>query len=86
MCAGKLIVDTKFTQATGKPPVLMSGMTPTTSMLGIDLVSACSNGGYHCEFAGGGLPLPNYTYQKFEELRKAQDPGTQHAFLEPFLA
>ena len=42
----------------------------------IDLVSACSNGGYHCEFAGGGLPLPNYTYQKFEELRQAQDLGT----------
>ena len=53
----------------------MSGMTPTTSMLGIDLVSACSNGGYHCEFAGGGLPLPNYTYDKFSELQAAQDPG-----------
>jgi enoyl reductase-like protein len=37
--------------------------------------SACSNGGYHCEFAGGGLPLPNYTYTKFAELQEAQDPG-----------
>ena len=45
-------------------------------MVQIDLVSACSNGGYHCEFAGGGLPLPNYTYQKFEELRQAQNSGT----------
>ena len=60
-CDGKIIVDTKFTKAMGKPPVLMSGMTPTTSLLGTDLVAACENGGYHAEFAGGGLPTVRFS-------------------------
>ena len=59
----------------GKPPVFMSGMTPTTSSLGVDLCAACANSGYHCEFAGGGLPLPQYMYEKFDELRAKQEDG-----------
>ena len=51
-CDGKMIVDTKFSQATGKPPVLMSGMTPTTSMLGVSLLlrtleHVLESGSYH---------------------------------------
>ena len=48
-------------------------MLQTTSILGVDLCAACANAGYHCEFAGGGLPLPKYMYAKFEELVSKQD-------------
>jgi fatty acid synthase subunit beta len=74
-CDGKVIVNTRFTEALGKPPVLMSGMTPTTSLLGVDLVAACANGGYHAEFAGGGLPTAEINYEKFDELVAKQDAG-----------
>jgi fatty acid synthase subunit beta len=72
---GKLVLHTKFTELTGKPPCIMSGMTPTTSVNGLDLVAACGNGGYHGELAGGGLPLPDYARQAVNDLVVKQDPG-----------
>eukprot|EP01052_Picozoa_sp_SAG31_P039234 SAG31_NODE_5400_length_2559_cov_2.225610_2_plen_148_part_00 len=50
-------------------------MTPTTSLLGTDLVAACENAGYHAEFAGGGLPTAEIIYRKFDELVAKQNPG-----------
>lgn len=43
---------TRFTELTGKPPVLLAGMTPTTVDPGI--VAAAANAGYWAELAGGG--------------------------------
>lgn len=42
---GKVILSTRFTDVVGKPACIMSGMTPTTSTNGLDLVAACANGG-----------------------------------------
>jgi fatty acid synthase subunit beta len=48
---GQMYLQTKFTRVTGKPPVMVAGMTPTTSHG--DFVAACMNAGYYCELAGG---------------------------------
>lgn len=42
---GKMVLNTRFTEVVGKPPCIMSGMTPTTSTNGLELVAACGNGG-----------------------------------------
>jgi len=73
---GQILVDTKFTRLTGKPPVILPGMTPTTSFHGIDLVAACNSAGFHGELAAGGLPLPEYFTAKVSELVAKQPPGT----------
>ncbi|PJM74581.1 type I polyketide synthase [Bifidobacterium simiarum] len=45
-------VRTKFTELTGKAPVLLAGMTPTT--VEPEIVAAAANAGYWAELAGGG--------------------------------
>ncbi|TYZ64727.1 hypothetical protein PybrP1_002858 [[Pythium] brassicae (nom. inval.)] len=50
---GKL--ENKFTRVFKKPPVVVGGMNPTTSVRGVDLVAAITNAGFSCELAGGGM-------------------------------
>ncbi|RAL03127.1 beta subunit of fatty acid synthase [Aspergillus ibericus CBS 121593] len=50
--ANKVIVQTKFSELLGLPPIMVAGMTPTT--VPWDFVSATMNAGYHIEIAGGG--------------------------------
>ncbi|WP_423734829.1 fatty acid synthase subunit beta domain-containing protein [Bifidobacterium primatium] len=45
-------VRTAFSDLTGKPPVLLAGMTPTT--VDPEIVAAAANAGYWAELAGGG--------------------------------
>ena len=45
-------VRTAFTELTGKAPVLLAGMTPTT--VEPEIVAAAANAGYWAELAGGG--------------------------------
>ena len=45
-------IETAFTRLTGKPPVLLAGMTPTT--VDPEIVAAAANAGYWAELAGGG--------------------------------
>ena len=45
-------VLTKFSKLTGKAPVLLAGMTPTT--VEPEIVAAAANAGYWAELAGGG--------------------------------
>ena len=73
---GRVLVDTLWTRLTGKPPIIMPGMTPTTSFYGIDLVAACNAAGFHGELAAGGLPLPEYFTAKVRELVAKQPAGT----------
>ena len=74
-CDGRVILNTKFSREIGKPPVLMPGMTPTTSFYGIDLVAACTNAGYAGELAAGGLPRPEIFRAKIDELVSKLEPG-----------
>lgn len=48
---GKQVV-TSFTRLTGRAPILLAGMTPTT--VDAELVAAAANAGYWAEMAGGG--------------------------------
>ena len=68
-------IDTKFSRLVGKPPVIVAGMTPTTSFHGVELVAAALNAGYHAEFAAGGLSRPHIFRNKVEELTASISPG-----------
>ena len=72
---GMSFIDSKFTRLVGKPPVMMAGMTPTTSLNGLDLVAACSNAGFHCELAAGGLPTPEIFKSAIISLLEKLHPG-----------
>lgn len=58
---GQIVVDTKFSRLTGRSPVVLAGMTPTT--VEPDIVAAAANAGYWVELAGGG----QVTEQVFED-------------------
>ncbi len=51
---GRRHLDTRYTRLTGRPPVILAGMTPTT--VDAPIVAAAANAGYMAELAGGGQP------------------------------
>jgi len=52
----KTLLDTKLSRITGKSPIIVAGMTPTTA--NEQIVIAFTNAGYQGEFAGGGQARP----------------------------
>ena len=71
-------LDTKYTRATGRPPVILAGMTPTTVDAGI--VAAAANAGYMAELAGGGQPDRRTFALRVEELAELLEPGREVVF------
>jgi hypothetical protein len=84
--SGKIILDTKFSRITGKPPIMVAGMTPTTAHE--DLVAAFTNSGYHGELAGyvflgnirinsnrGGQATEKIFRERVDNLVKLLKPG-----------
>ncbi|CAH0517169.1 unnamed protein product [Peronospora belbahrii] len=71
--SGKLC--NRFTRVLNKPPVMVAGMTPTTSLEGIDLVAAIQNAGFHGELAAGGLSRPNIFEDAVNKLVSKIKPG-----------
>ena len=49
---GTVKLSTKFTRLTGRSPILLAGMTPTT--VDAKIVAAAANAGHWAELAGGG--------------------------------
>ncbi|MBF6248446.1 acyltransferase domain-containing protein, partial [Nocardia elegans] len=49
---GRIVVETAFTRLTGRSPILLAGMTPTT--VDAKIVAAAANAGHWAELAGGG--------------------------------
>lgn len=70
-----VLVDNRWTRALGKPPIMVAGMTPTTSYNGIHLVAAVSNAGFHVELAAGGLPRPSIFREKVRQVTSLLQPG-----------
>ena len=70
-----LLLDTAYTRLTGRPPVLVGGMTPTTSLLGGPLVAACLRAGFTAELAAGGLPRPSIFRESVAALHALLPPG-----------
>lgn len=84
---GRIVVETAFTRLTGRSPILLAGMTPTTVDAGI--VAAAANAGHWAELAGGGQVTEPIFADRVEELQQLLHPGRQvqfnSLFLDPYL-
>ena len=68
-------METKWTRRLKMPCVMIAGMTPTTSLNGVNLVAAAANAGYWAELAGGGLPRAHIFRERVEMLCSKLNPG-----------
>ena len=75
---GRVHLDTAYTRATGRPPVILAGMTPTT--VDAPIVAAAANAGYMTELAGGGQPDRRTFELRVEELSELLEPGREVVF------
>ena len=71
-------LDNRYVRATGQPPVILPGMTPTTSDAGI--VAAAANAGFTAELAGAGQADATTFARRMDELRELLEPGAEVAF------
>ncbi|QBJ95111.1 DUF1729 domain-containing protein [Rhodococcus sp. ABRD24] len=84
---GRLGVETTFTKLTGRSPILLAGMTPTT----VDpaIVAAAANAGHWAELAGGGQVTEQIFADNVEGLKGLLEPGRavqfNSMFLDPYL-
>ena len=80
--AGDKLV-TKFSELTGKPPVLLAGMTPTT--VDPEIVAAAANAGYWAELAGGGQVTAEVFDRHVAELERELEEGRTIEFNAMFM-
>ncbi|MGA8987395.1 fatty acid synthase subunit beta domain-containing protein [Aeromicrobium sp.] len=84
---GSLHLETRFTRLTGKSPILLAGMTPTT--VDATIVAAAANAGYWSELAGGGQVTEEIFAERVAELDDLLLPGRTYQFnslfLDPYL-
>ena len=84
---GRVKLSTKFTRLTGRSPILLAGMTPTT--VDAKIVAAAANAGHWSELAGGGQVTEPIFNDRVEELAGLLEPGRTYQFnslfLDPYL-
>ena len=84
---GRVKLSTKFTRLTGRSPILLAGMTPTT--VDAKIVAAAANAGHWAELAGGGQVTEEVFAHRVEELAGLLEPGRTYQFnalfLDPYL-
>ena len=84
---GSVKVSTKFTRLTGRSPILLAGMTPTT--VDAKIVAAAANAGHWAELAGGGQVTEEIFDARIQELGELLEPGRaiqfNSLFLDPYL-
>ncbi|BCQ08405.1 type I polyketide synthase [Mycobacterium heckeshornense] len=84
---GRIKLSTKFTRLTGRSPILLAGMTPTT--VDAKIVAAAANAGHWAELAGGGQVTEEIFQNRIEEMRGLLEPGRTFEFnalfLDPYL-
>ncbi|QMW65865.1 DUF1729 domain-containing protein [Mumia sp. ZJ1417] len=84
---GRTVLETRFTRLTGRSPILLAGMTPTT----VDpaIVAAAANAGFWAELAGGGQVTEGIFAENVGTLDDLLDDGRTYAFnalyLDPYL-
>ncbi|RSX55418.1 type I polyketide synthase [Bifidobacterium samirii] len=76
-------VRTRFSELTGKAPVLLAGMTPTT--VDPQIVAAAANAGYWAELAGGGQVTAEVFSRNAAELERLLDEGRTVEFNAMFM-
>jgi fatty acid synthase, bacteria type len=84
---GSVKLATKFSRLTGRSPILLAGMTPTT--VDAKIVAAAANAGHWAELAGGGQVTEEIFADRIEELTSLLEPGRaiqfNSLFLDPYL-
>ena len=84
---GSVKLSTKFTRLTGRSPILLAGMTPTT--VDAKIVAAAANAGHWAELAGGGQVTEQIFDDRIAELTTLLEPGRavqfNALFLDPYL-
>jgi fatty acid synthase len=84
---GSVKLSTKFTRLTGRSPILLAGMTPTT--VDAKIVAAAANAGHWAELAGGGQVTEEIFDGRIAELTGLLEPGRavqfNSLFLDPYL-
>ena len=84
---GSVKLSTKFTRLTGRSPILLAGMTPTT--VDAKIVAAAANAGHWAELAGGGQVTEEIFEGRIAELTGMLEPGRavqfNSLFLDPYL-
>nr|MCH9700870.1 DUF1729 domain-containing protein [Actinomycetes bacterium] len=84
---GSVKASTKFTRLTGRSPILLAGMTPTT--VDAKIVAAAANAGHWAELAGGGQVTEEIFDGRIAELVTLLEPGRavqfNSLFLDPYL-
>ncbi len=84
---GRIVVETAFTRLTGRSPILLAGMTPTT--VDAKIVAAAANAGHWAELAGGGQVTEQIFADRVAELKTLLHPGRSvqfnSLFLDPYL-
>ena len=84
---GRIGVETAFTKLTGRSPILLAGMTPTT--VDAKIVAAAANAGHWAELAGGGQVTEDIFEDRVAELKMLLEPGRavqfNSLFLDPYL-
>ncbi len=84
---GRVKLSTKFTRLTGRSPILLAGMTPTT--VDAKIVAAAANAGHWAELAGGGQVTEEIFEARIDELTGLLEPGRgiqfNALFLDPYL-
>ena len=84
---GSVKLSTKFTRLTGRSPILLAGMTPTT--VDAKIVAAAANAGHWAELAGGGQVTEQIFSDRIDELSSLLEPGRaiqfNSLFLDPYL-
>ncbi|MGB7364162.1 MAG: fatty acid synthase subunit beta domain-containing protein, partial [Rhodococcus sp. (in: high G+C Gram-positive bacteria)] len=85
--SGYTAVETSFTKLTGRSPILLAGMTPTT--VDPKIVAAATNAGHWAELAGGGQVTEEIFAGHVAELEELLEPGRSvqfnSLFLDPYL-
>ncbi len=76
-------VRTAFTELTGKAPVLLAGMTPTT--VEPEIVAAAANAGYWAELAGGGQVTASVFDRHVTKLEEELEEGRTVEFNAMFM-
>ena len=80
---GKTVVDTAFSRLTGRSPVLLAGMTPTT--VDPEIVAAAANACFWAEMACGGQVTEEVYNENLAGLRAQLRPGHTAEFNSMFL-
>ncbi|WP_018296209.1 type I polyketide synthase [Corynebacterium lubricantis] len=80
---GKNRLQTRFTEVTGRSPILLAGMTPST--VDPEIVAAAANAGFWAELAGGGQVTEEVLEDNLARLTELLEPGVNAQFNSMFL-